>query len=154
METKKYTQFGTFSVTIMLPLFLLFSGLLIKSGLSNSPDFYILLILVIVFLICLLVFYKLTIIIDDKFVTFKLGIGLVSKSYKIADLKSCKPIATSVWNGIGIRMLPNGWLYNVSGLKAIELQFANKKSIVQIGTNKPDEISQLIQSLIGRGNTE
>jgi len=132
-----------------LPLLLLFSGLLIKSGLANTPDFYIHLSLVIVFLICLLVFYKLTITVDDKSVTFKLGIGLVGKSYKIADLKSCKPVATSVLNGIGIRMLPNGWLYNVTGLKAIELRFANKKSIVQIGTNKPDEISQLIQSLIG-----
>ncbi len=149
METKKYTQFGTFSVAIMLPLLLLFTGLLIKSGLANTPDFYIHLILVIVFLICLLFFYKLTIIVDDKSVTFKLGIGLVGKSYKITDLKSCRPIATTVLNGIGIRMLPNGWLYNVTGLKAIELRFANKKSIVQIGTNKPDEISQLIQSLIG-----
>lgn len=149
METKKFSQFGTFSVAIILPLLLLFSGLLIKSGLSNTPDFHIHLILVIVFLICLLVFYKLTIIVDNEFVKFKLGIGLVSKSYKISDLKSCKPIATSVLNGIGIRMLTNGWLYNVTGLKAIELRFVNKNSIVQIGTNKPDEISQLIQSLIG-----
>jgi len=149
MEIKKFTQFGTFSVAIILPLLLLFLGLMIKSGLANTPDFYINLILVIVFLICLLVFYKLTIIVDNKFVTFKLGIGLVGKSYKIADLKTCKPVATSVLNGIGIRMLSNGWLYNVTGLKAIELRFANKNSIVQIGTNKPDEISQLIQSLIG-----
>jgi len=149
MERKIYSQFGTFSVAIMLPLLLIFSALLIKSGLANTPDFYINLFLVIVFLICLLVFYKLTIFVDDKFVTFRLGIGLVGKTYKISDLKSCKPVTTSVLNGIGIRMLPNGWLYNVTGLKAIELRFINKKSIVQIGTNKPDEISQLIQSLIG-----
>ena len=154
METKKFTQFGTVSVTIMLPLFLFFSGLLIKNGLANSPDFYIHLVLAILFLICLLVFYKLTIIVDDKFVTFKLGIGLVRKSYKISDLKSCRPVTNSALNGIGIRMLPNGWLYNVTGIEAIELQFHNKNSIVRIGTNKPDEISQLIRSLMGRGNTE
>ena len=148
METKNYTQFGTISVVIMLPLLILFTGLLIKSGLSSSPEMYIHLFLVLTFVICLLVFYKLTIIIDETNVSFKLGIGLVGKSYKITDIKSCKSAPNSALNGIGIRMLSNGWLYNVSGLKAIELQFNNRKSIIRIGTNKPDEISSVIQKLI------
>lgn len=151
METKKYTQFGTLSVLIMLPLLLLFSVLLIKSWLDNTPDFYIHIILVLTFLICLLIFYKLTIIVDSSRISFKLGIGLISKSYNIKDLKLCKPVTNSVFIGIGIRMLQNGWLYNVTGLKAIELQFVNKKSVVRIGTDKPDEISHLVQSLIGDG---
>ena len=83
--------------------------------------------------------------------SFKLGIGLISKSYNISNLKSCKPVTNSPLNGIGIRMLPNGWLYNVTGLKAIELQFKNKKSIVRIGTNRPEEICELVQSVIGGG---
>ena len=149
METKKFTQFGTFSVIIMLPLLLLFTGMMIKSGLTNSPDFYIHIFLVLTFLICSLIFYKLTIFVDNKRVSFKLGIGLVGKSYKIADIKSCKPVSNSAFNGIGIHMLSNGWLYNVTGLKAIELHFNNKKSVVRIGTNKPEEISQVIQKLIG-----
>lgn len=148
MEAKNYTQFGTFSVAIMLPLLILFTGLLIKSGLSSSPEMYIYLFLVLTFAICLLIFYKLTIIIDKTNVSFKLGIGLVGKSYKITDIKSCKSVANSALNGIGIRMLSNGWLYNVSGLKAIELQFNNRKSIIRIGTNIPNEISSVIQKLI------
>jgi len=148
METKKHTQFGTFSVIILLPLLLLFSIMLIKSGITSSPDTYILLFLVLTFLICLLTFYQLTIIIDNSHVSFKLGIGLIQKSYKISDIKACRPVTNSVLSGIGIRMLTNGWLYNVSGFKAIELQFNNKKSVVRIGTNKPDEISSLIQNLI------
>lgn len=149
METKKYTQFGTFSVIIILPVLLFFTGMLIKSGVSSSPETIVQLFLILTFLICLLIFYQLTIIIDDTYVSFKLGIGIVGKSYKISDLKSCRAVTNSALNGIGIRRLSNGWLYNVSGLKAIELQFNNKKSVVRIGTNKPDEISQLIQSIIG-----
>ena len=151
METKKYTQFGTFSVVIMLPLFLLFTGLSIKSGLTNSPEFIIHIILALTFLICLLIFYKLTIIVNNTNVSFKLGIGLISKSYNISGIKSCRPVTNSPLYGIGIRMLPNGWLYNVTGLKAIELQFRNKKSVVRIGTNRPKEICELVQSLIGGG---
>lgn len=48
-------------------------------------------------------------------------------------------------------MISNGWFYNVSELKAVELQFNNRESIIRIGTNKPDEVSQLIQSLIAAG---
>jgi hypothetical protein len=152
METKKYTQFGTFSVVIMLPLLLLFTGFLIKSGVTNSPEFYINVMLVLTFLICLLIFYKLTIIVNKTNVSFKLGIGLIGKSYNISNLKSCRPVTNSPFYGIGIRMLPNGWLYNVTGLKAIELQFRNKKSLVRIGTNRPEEISELLQSLIDGGS--
>jgi hypothetical protein len=45
-------------------------------------------------------------------------------------------------------MLRNGWIYNVSGLKAIELQFYNKSSVVRIGTNRPEEISEIVNGLI------
>lgn len=149
METRKYKQFGTISVIILLPLLLLFTGMLIKSGLTNSPDFFIHIFLVVTFLLCVLTFYQLTITVNETHVAFKLGIGLWNKKYKISDVKSCKPVTNSVISGIGIRMLPNGWLYNVSGLKAVELQFKNKKSIIRIGTNRPEEISELVQSLIG-----
>lgn len=152
MKTKKYTQFGTVSVVILLPLFLLFAVLMIKSVLANSPDLYILIILVLAFLIGLLTFYKLTITVDNTRLSFKLGIGLVSKSYMIEDLSSCLPVINSALYGIGIKMLPGGWLFNVSGLKAIELRFKHKTSVIRIGTNNPDEISQLIQSLIGGEN--
>jgi len=37
----------------------------------------------------------------------------------------------------------------VTGSKAIELQFYDKDTVVQIGTNQPEEISQLLHSLIG-----
>lgn len=151
METKKYTQFGTFSVIIMLPLFLLFTGLLIKSAVTNSPDLFIYMMLSATFLLCLLIFFRLTITVDNKYVTFKLGIGPIGKAYKISDISSCKPVRNSIFSGFGIRMLPYGWLYNVSGLESIELQFNNRSSIVRIGTDKPEEISKLIQSLIGGG---
>ncbi|MBD98769.1 MAG: hypothetical protein CMO34_02915 [Verrucomicrobia bacterium] len=148
MKSKKFTQWGTLMIAILFPLAFLFTRKLIKSSLANGLEFDLLFFLTVIFVICLLVFYKLTIIINSKTVSFKLGIGLFGKSYNISDIKSCRPVSNSVLDGIGIRMLSNGWLYNLSGLKAIELQFKSRKSIVRIGTNQPEEISQVIQSLI------
>ncbi len=144
METKIYKQFGTFSVILLLPLLLIFFGLFIKSGFSTDPVSIIQLFLVITFLICFLIFYQLTIRISNDSISFSLGIGLVGKTYKFSEIKSCKAVTNSALNGIGIRMLSNGWLYNVTGLKAVELQFKNRKSVVRIGTDKPEEIANLI----------
>lgn len=149
MKTKTYSQFGTFSVAILLPLFLWFTGVAIKSYLTKSPDLVVHLVLAVGFLFCLLILYRLTINIDSEYVSFKMGIGLIRKSYRITDLRSCRAVTNFPFTGIGIRMLPNGWLFNVSGLKAIELTFHNKQSIVRIGTDKPEEISLLIGSMVG-----
>jgi hypothetical protein len=99
-------------------------------------------------MICLLTFYKLTIIVDDTSISFRLGIGLFSRKYRIDRLKDCKPVRNSFLFGIGIRMLPNGWLYNVTGLEAIELSFKNKNTTIRVGTNKSHEIADNITNLI------
>ena len=135
---------------LLLLLMLIFIGVLIKTGFSTDPITIVVLFVIVTFLICLLIFYQLTIKISNDSISFSLGIGLVGKTYKFSDIKSCKAVTNSALNGIGIRMLSNGWLYNVTGLKAVELQFKNRKSVVRIGTDKPEEISNFINSKINQ----
>ncbi|MDP4238858.1 MAG: hypothetical protein Q8904_05230 [Bacteroidota bacterium] len=148
MESKKYTQFGTLSVIIMLPLIVVFTGMLISHGLLFDTDSCLYAVLILTFLACLSVFYKSTIILDDKHISFKLGIGVFGRSYKLSEIESCKPVKNHIISGWGIHKIPNGWLYNVSGLKAIELKFKNTATVIRIGTNKPDEIAEIIAKLI------
>ncbi len=150
METRKFTQFGTFSVLIMLPLLLLFAGMFVWSVLTRDGEVYIHLFFTLLTLVCFLTFYQLTITVDATSLSFQLGIGLFKRKYELSAIKACNPVSNSILSGIGIRLLPNGWLYNVSGLKAIELQFHHKASIVRIGTDQPEEISRLVQSLLVR----
>ena len=96
----------------------------------------------------LLFFYKLTICIDSKKVSFQLGVGWFGRSYPLSEIKSCKPVRNSIFYGIGIRLIPGGWLYNVSGFKAIELKFHNRRKVVRIGTDKPEEVADLVESAI------
>jgi hypothetical protein len=76
-----------------------------------------------------------------------LGVGLFGKTYKLNQIESCSPIKNSPIFGIGIRIIPNGWLYNVTGTSAIELRFKGKSSVVRIGTNIPDEICKAVNSI-------
>ena len=104
--------------------------------------------LALTMVICLLIFYKLTIYLSDISISFKLGIGMVTRKYLFADIQSCKAVRNDPLTGIGIRKIQDGWLYNVSGLNAIELTFKNSKSKVRIGTDKPDEITEILSKMI------
>ena len=150
MTSKKYTQLGTFSVAVMLPILIFLIIMLIVIGFNDAVPAIILIFVIITIIICLLIFYKLTINIDDTHVAFRLGAGLVKKKYALKDIAECRPVKNNLLYGIGIRLTSDGWLYNVSGLYAIELTFKNKKSKVRIGTDKPEELSETINKLLNK----
>ena len=145
MNGKNFTQWGIVLIVLLLPSLIFLSIKMMSASTLN----YTYLLLFVILLPCLLCFYKLTITIDNTYISFKFGVGFIKKYYRIANIKSCKPVSYSIFNGWGIRFFPNGTLYNVTGSKAIELQFYDKNTVVQIGTNQPEEISQLLNSLIG-----
>ncbi|MFN8255941.1 MAG: PH domain-containing protein [Bacteroidales bacterium] len=144
----KSTQFGTFSVFVFTGAFILLIFLGIKLSTETSDLMPVLIpgIVSLVMLFCLLIFYQLTITVDNEFVSFKFGLGWFGKKYKISDIKSCRPVRNSVLYGIGVRFLPNGILYNVSGLSAIELSFKGKNRIVRIGSHEAEKVSAYINS--------
>jgi len=150
MTSKKYTQLGTFSVAVMLPILIFLIIMLIVIGFNDAVPAIILIFVIITIIICLLIFYKLTINIDDTHVAFRLGAGLVKKKYALKDIAECRPVKNNLLYGIGIRLTSDGWLYNVSGRYAIELTFKNKKSKVRIGTDKPEELSETINKLLNK----
>lgn len=148
MTTKKFTQLGTICIAVFLPILIMEGIVLYKTGISDDPKFIILSLVWILIFFCLLTFYKMTIRIDGNAISFKFGIGWFGKTYPLSEIESCEAVRNHWLAGIGIRWLGNGWLYNVSGLKAIELRFKNKKSVVRLGSNKPDEICENLRKYL------
>ena len=152
-----FVQRGTFLIiAFSLAILTLFIAFLIKDSISGI-DRFIYLITMALMLLPLSFFYKLTIEIDDIALSFSLGIGLIRKRYPLTEIESCKSVRNSMLYGLGFRLIPNGWLYNVSGLKAIEIHFKGSKRIVRIGTNDPDKICREINRRIApspSGTTE
>ncbi len=72
------------------------------------------------------------------------GIGLFRKTFSLSELRRAKRTKTSWLNGWGIHLTNRGWLYNISGFDAVELEFANKKR-VQIGTDDPEGLLRAIE---------
>jgi len=150
MAPKKFTQFGTLSIAVLFPVLIFCIVMLIITGFDEIIPALVLLFVIVTFLVCLLIFYKLTIEIDDTHLSFRLGTGLINKKYALKDIESCVPVKNSAIYGVGIRMIPDGWLYNVSGQYAVELAFKNKKSKIRIGTDKPEEVAETINKLLNK----
>ena len=149
-KEKRYTHWGVPIMLFMLLMYLFFLVLTIIFWVNEL--FNICLLITAVFFFGLLCVYNITIIIDNTYLSFKLGIGLIKKRYKIANIKSCKPVCgISKRIGIGTKIFFTGDIlkyYIVTGFKAVELQFYDNKVTVHIGTPLSDTISQQIQLLI------
>jgi hypothetical protein len=76
---------------------------------------------------------------------------MIKREYLLSDIERCTPVRNSAIWGVGIRMIPSGWLYNVSGLDAIEISFKNSRRKVRIGTDRPEEIAREVSSRIISG---
>ena len=109
----------------LLTLFLLQIG-------KNPIPWPFLVAILLLFLLIGLTFYKLTITIDNEKIEAKFGIGLLKRSLKIKEINydSIENINTSVLYGIGIRLTPHGWLYNVNTGNAIKIKSKSKTFFV------------------------
>jgi hypothetical protein len=75
----------------------------------------------IILLVCLVLFYRLRIAIDEETLCASFGIGVIRKRVGLAEIVGCEPIRIRWWYGWGIHLTPYGWLYNVSGFDAVAI---------------------------------
>ena len=84
-------------------------------------------------------FSSLTVQVDPEAVRIRFGPGPVGKRFPVAEIRSVRPVRNHWTYGWGIRLTPHGWLFNVSGLDAVELMMGDGKRY-RIGTDQPREL--------------
>ena len=84
-------------------------------------------------------FHSLTVRVSRSDIALSFGVGLIRKQFPIGDISSASIVQNRWYNGFGIRKIRGGWLYNVSGFDAIEIQLKNERKY-RIGTNQPKEL--------------
>ncbi len=102
----------------------------------------------------LLFFYGMTVIVDEKQIIIKFGIGFYSRKIDLSSIKSVESITYPSYYGYGIRLIHNGILYNVSGKYAVRLTFKNSKRVILIGTNDWENLKAVIEENINRINSQ
>ena len=97
--------------------------------------------------IVLALFANLTVEIDSEHLHIRFGIGLIRKRFPLEQIDTCRPVSNPWIYGLGIRLTPHGWLYNVSGVEAVELKMKSGKTC-RIGTDEPEILTAALQEAL------
>lgn len=140
----KHTQIG------YLIVFVSFGVLLLFGAISTQVGFPMPAIIIMVFVLFLLFsFSTLSVTVDEKHLNIKFGYGLFQKQFLLMEIASVSAVRNHWYYGWGIRLWlwPKMWIYNVSGLDAVELVTKNGRRH-RIGTDEPRELERaLLQSI-------
>ncbi len=145
MKHYQHTQIGYLTI-VGLGIGLLFPACLMAVYGFNWIAFALL----IIFGVCLALFATLTVVIEENIIEIRFGPGVIRKKFPLKDIVSCQVVKNPWYYGWGIRLIPQGWLYNVSGSYAIELEMKTGKKY-RIGTDIPAELKKAVCQSMGRG---
>lgn len=128
------------------------AGLLVVAAIALPREGTLLVSLVLVFLGILgVLFHSLTVTVDDQSVRWHFGPGFWEREMPLETIESVKQASNKWYYGWGIRKIPHGWLYNVSGLSAVEVR-AKSGRLVRLGTDQPEALERAIESRLHAGD--
>jgi hypothetical protein len=136
----EHTQIGHVIIWSLLAIILI-----VSSGFAGLSHREIPLLVLIILLVCLVLFYKFRITIEDETLCASFGPGIIRRKVPLAEIVGCKPIRTRWWYGWGIHLTPNGWLYNVSGFDAVAITLRDGRKFA-LGTNDPHGLITAIRA--------
>jgi hypothetical protein len=110
-----------------------------KTGWSTAASLVLTLLCAVALLFC-----TLTVRIGGGEIECRFGPGLISKRIPLAAVRGARPVRTAWYQGWGIRLTSDGWLFNVSGLDAVEVELAGGTR-VRIGTDEPEALAAAIR---------
>jgi Bacterial PH domain len=153
MKDFKEFTFGWIILVFLIPAHLVLTYLHINE-LGNSPmgtNVYI--AVTAIFILIYFLFYGMTTKITSDSITVSFGIGLIRKKIPLARIKSVEAVKSPWYYGWGIRIIPNGMLYNMSGNNGVELKFNDTNSIIRIGTKDSLAFKKEIEKRLRSGTT-
>jgi hypothetical protein len=146
MNKYQHTQVGLaiiFPIAITIVVFLV----LLAAGVVPVPVWGAALAVLIAPLM-LALWATLTVSVDEKRLLARFGIGLIRKSIPLSRIASYQPVRMRWIHGFGIHYIPfRGWLYNVSGMQAVEIVTKSGKHTL-IGTNEPETLCKALENAL------
>lgn len=135
----QHTQFGT-AIVVALGLFLGF-----LTGVSSIVGWVAGSLALAAFLIAAgLLFYQLEVQVGAGELRLRFGVGLIHRRFALADIQAARAVRNRWLNGWGIHYLTRGWLYNVNGWDAVEIELAGG-AVHRIGTDEPAALLAAIE---------
>jgi hypothetical protein len=116
---------------------------------SGIPVLWLPIAIVSIVVVAILVFFtRLSVRVDGREVRWEFGYGFPRYALPLSEVDSARIVTNPMLYGFGIRMIPGGMLYNVSGSAAVEL-VRRDQTRIRIGTDDPQALLAAIESSRG-----
>jgi hypothetical protein len=100
----------------------------------------------------LVLFTTLTVELDASEIRVRFTGGLIRRRVSLREVARFRMVRNHWLSGWGIRKVPGGWLWNVSGLDALELELKSGR-VFRIGTDEPRALLAAIERVGGPADT-
>lgn len=106
----------------------------------------VLLLVVVVAVLGLIAFSSMTVQVDHTRLAFWFGPGWIRRSFPLSEIRAWSAVRNPWWYGWGIHLTPHGWLYNIAGRRAVQLELTNGRHL-RIGTDEPERLCEVIAQM-------
>ncbi|MFC1682718.1 hypothetical protein ACFL0G_00730 [Candidatus Zixiibacteriota bacterium] len=144
MTRYRHTQIG-WAIIVAMPLsIVLIIILMFFYEFSWAP-----VIVALVLGLTTLLFGSLTVEIDQEYLTARFGPGLIRKTIPLRHIVAHQQVRSHWLSGWGVRRISGGWMFNVSGLDAVELLLQDGGKF-RIGTDDAQGLTEALGQVLGR----
>jgi hypothetical protein len=109
-----------------------------------GPANAMIVLVIVVMAVSIFLFRSLTVEVASGVVAVWFGSGLIRRRIPVAEIRAARVVRNPWYYGWGIRLTPHGWMFNVSGLDAVELDLKSNKKF-RIGTDEPQALVTAIE---------
>ena len=95
--------------------------------------------LALILLLLAVLLSSMLITVDDKYLRWSFGPGFIGKRVPLEDIRLAQRVRLRWYRSWGIRRTRNGWLYNVTGRRAVLIKLKSGKQFI-LGCDKPDHL--------------
>jgi hypothetical protein len=142
----EHTQTGTLMWSIFGSGTIIAGSIVVLPAFNDSSVVHIPITVATIFVVCLFLFHSLTVTVSRENIVLRFGIGLIWKRFSVIDIQEATIVRDHWYYGWGIRLTPHGWLFNVSGFDAVEIQLKNGRKY-RIGTDKPVDLLSAVKAV-------
>lgn len=138
----EHVQYGYLSVFV-IPFYIGIIAIFVADDASPFAALLAALGVMVLTLALIALFSRLTVTVASGQVTAAFGAGWPRRSVSLTEVVTARQVRNRWYFGWGIRKVPKGWMYNVWGLDAVDLELTNGR-VFRIGTNDPDGLQTAV----------
>ncbi|GMQ92639.1 MAG: hypothetical protein BMS9Abin12_0116 [Acidimicrobiia bacterium] len=139
----EHTQYGYLGLGTAVFLAVVI-GSSLPETFGNDPIVgYVILASMVAIVVLTLWFSRLEVKVSSGVVTALFGFGKPNRVIQLSDVTAARQVRNRWIQGWGVRKISRGWMYNVWGLDAVELELTDG-TVFRIGTDEPDKLHTVI----------